>query len=173
MVKVKLSQCYRGGVRKKGDTDPFNHSSTGVRSVVSLIQEYCKAQIHRCFGLGRHWSQSAWVKIHFTLCFLTDSLKSLLKRRQLADFKSSLMAFPSLATLRRIQTDLFECSTCFSFVWEVKQGNENDKGGGVRKIVFSFDLGSAFVRLYTLLFETQTKKLLATQSTHTIGIIWL
>ena len=88
---------------------------------------------------------------------MTDSLKSLLKRRQLADFKSSLMAFPSLATMRRIQTDLFECSTCFSFVWEVKQGNENDKVGGVRKIVFSFDFGSAFVRLYTLLFETQTK----------------
>ena len=43
----------------------------------------------------------------------------------------------------------------------------------MRKIVFSFDLGSAFVRLYTLLLETQTKKLLATQSTHTIGIIWL
>ena len=32
----------------------------------------------------------------------------------------------------------------------------------MRKIVFSFDFGSAFVRLYTLLFETQTKKLLAT-----------
>lgn len=72
MVKVKLSQCYRGGVRKKGDTDPFNHSSTGVRSVVSLIQEYCKAQIHRCFGSGRHWSQSAWVKIHFTLLALNQ-----------------------------------------------------------------------------------------------------
>ena len=28
----------------------------------------------------------------------------------------------------------------------------------MRKIVFSFDFGSAFVRLYTLLFETQTKK---------------
>ena len=90
------------------------------------------------------------------------------KRRRLA-----LMAFPSLATLKRIQTDLFECSTSFSFVWEVKRENENDKGGGVRKIVFSFDFGSAFVRLYTLLFETQTKKLLATQSIHTIGIIWL
>ena len=89
---------------------------------------------------------------------MTDSLKSFLKRRQLADFKSYLMAFPSLATLKRIQTDLFECSTCFSFVREVKQENENDKGGGVRKIVFSFDFGSAFVRLYTLLFETQTKK---------------
>ena len=60
---------------------------------------------------------------------MTDSLKSFLKRRQLADLKSSLMTFPSLATLKRIQTDLFECSTCFSFVWEVKRENGNDKGG--------------------------------------------
>ena len=105
---------------------------------------------------------------------MTDSLKSFVKRRRLADFKSSLMAFPSLATLKRIQTDLFDCSTCLSFVWEVKRENESDKGGGVRKMAersqipfpppsppssfFSFDFCSAFVRLYTLLFETQTKK---------------
>ena len=74
---------------------------------------------------------------------MTDSLKNFLKRRQLADFKSYLMAFPSLAPLKRIQTDLFECSMCFSFVWGVKQENENDKGGGVRMIVYSFDFGSA------------------------------
>ena len=101
---------------------------------------------------------AAYVKYTDQYSEMTDSLKSFLKRRRLADLKSSLMTFPSLATLKRIQTDLFECSTCFSFVWEVKQENENHKGGGVRKIVFSFDFGSAFVRLYTLLFETQTKK---------------
>ena len=40
-------------------------------------------------------------------------------------------------------------------------------------MVFSFDFGSAFVRLYTLLFETQTKKVPAAQSIHTLVIIWL
>ena len=68
-----------------------------------------------------------------------------------------------------------------------ERSNEKTKGRGVRKkardlrslslppsvIVFSFDFGSAFVRLYTLLFETQTKKMPATQCIHTLGIIWL
>ena len=61
-------------------------------------------------------TQLAACKVHQSVVFGDDSLKNFLKRRQLADFKSYLMAFPSLATLKRIQTDLFECSTCFSFV---------------------------------------------------------
>jgi len=38
---------------------------------------------------------------------MTDSVKSFLKRKRLADFRSSLIAFQSLAPLKRTLSDLF------------------------------------------------------------------
>lgn len=79
-------------------------------------------------------------------------------------------AWEAAWTLRRRQ--FFVCllvclSVCFflehfSFVWVVNR--ENDEGGDLRTlfqapypIVFSFDFGLAFPRLYSLRFEIQTK----------------
>lgn len=63
MLKVKLSQCCRGGVEEECHADPFYHSSAVVRTIVTLIQKYCKAHIHGFFSLSGHWRKPVWVII--------------------------------------------------------------------------------------------------------------